>query len=193
MSWVDDSPSPLNGERGENLRQAHISSRGIERRAILSFRNLQRSRPINLRLLRRIILRCVRELLNVESFDLGIQIVNAAEISRVNEQFLQHAGPTDVITFDYREVSAARSEVSISGDLYVCIDEAIRQAKRFRTSCPQELVRYIVHGILHLLGFDDRTPRLRQRMKRLENRLVKTLAMSFSFSELELPHRTTHG
>jgi len=147
----------------------------------LSLFNRQRKRKIDLRLLRRIVLDCLEALLKVE-FELGIKIVSSAEMARVNEQYLQHAGPTDVITFDYLN---AEEQKRIHGDIYVCIEEAVIQAKRFGTSWQEELVRYVVHGMLHLLGYDDRTERLRQAMKRVEDQLVGELRMRFPLRRLE--------
>src|SRR5262249_6177921 len=136
----------------------------------VSINNRHRSRAVNVRLLRQIVLRCLRELLKVPMYDVSIQIVDATEITRLNEKYLKHAGSTDVVTFAYEESPPIRR--FIWGDIYVCIDEAIRQAKRFGTSWQQELVRYVVHGILHLLGYDDRTVRARKGMKSIENKLV---------------------
>jgi rRNA maturation RNase YbeY len=73
---------------------------------------------------------------------------------------------------------------SLHGEIFVCMDEAVAQARRFRTSWQSELVRYIVHGILHLRGFDDRRAAPRARMKREENRLVRELAARFDFAAI---------
>ena len=148
----------------------------------LWIRNAQLRRKIDLRLLRRIVLDCLEALLKVE-FELGIKIVSSAEMARVNEQYLQHAGPTDVITFNHLD---AEQQKRIHGDIYVCIEEAVIQAKRFGTSWQEELVRYVVHGILHLLGYDDRTAQLRKRMKRVEDQLVRELVARFPLRRLQL-------
>ena len=58
------------------------------------------------------------------------------------------------------------------------------QAKEFKSSWQSELVRYVVHGVLHLLGYDDLKPELRRKMKREENRLVRLLAKRFSLAQL---------
>ena len=148
----------------------------------LSLFNRQRKRKIDLRLLRRIVLDCLEALLKVE-FELGIKIVSSAEMARVNEQYLQHAGPTDVITFNHLDIE---QQNRIHGDIYVCIEEAMIQAKRFGTSWQEELVRYVVHGMLHLLGYDDRTERLRQAMKRVQDELVDRIAERFPLRSLQL-------
>jgi probable rRNA maturation factor len=64
------------------------------------------------------------------------------------------------------------------------VDEAVAQAKIFKTSGPSEIIRYLVHGILHLLGHDDLKTNSRRKMKRAENRLVKLLAKKFSLAQI---------
>jgi probable rRNA maturation factor len=64
------------------------------------------------------------------------------------------------------------------------VDEAIFQSKKFKTNWQSEIVRYIVHGVLHLLGHDDLKLALRRRMKREENRLVRLLAKKFSLAQI---------
>ena len=117
--------------------------------------------------------------------ELGIALVGDAEMTRLNEHYLQHAGATDVITFDHSEPGTPKSKlgaVHLHGELFICVDEALRQAKRFRTSWQMEILRYLVHGGLHLLGHDDQHPAARRKMKRAENRLVATLAGEFHWA-----------
>ena len=66
---------------------------------------------------------------------------------------------------------------------YFCLDEAVKQAREFRTTWQSELARYVVHGVLHLRGYDDLAPAPRRRMKREENRLVRKLALHFGLSQ----------
>jgi rRNA maturation RNase YbeY len=112
----------------------------------------------------------------VEEFELGLHFVNTAEMTRLNEAFLRHAGPTDVITFDHAERPAAGR---LHGEIFVCVDEAAAQARRFRTIWQAEVLRYVIHGTLHLLGYDDRLARARRKMKREEDRLLRTLLARF--------------
>jgi probable rRNA maturation factor len=145
-----------------------------------------RAIPVDKRLLRQIAKSLLTDLLALEKFDLGIYLVRAAEMTRVNENFLQHEGSTDVITFDYSGVSTLNSQPStlLHGEIFICYDEAKIQARRFRTSWQSEIVRYIVHGVLHLQGFDDHRPADRRKMKREENRLLRELSRRFPISKL---------
>ena len=105
--------------------------------------------------------------------------VAAPEMTRLNETFLRHAGPTDVIAFNY-----SSHDSPFHGEIFVCVDETVIQARRFRVSWQSELVRYIVHAILRLLGFDDGLAAARRTMKREENRLLRALSPRFPLSRL---------
>ena len=118
-------------------------------------------------------------------------------MTRLNETFLHHQGSTDVITFDYAESAGPASRLSrqglgrrtprfLHGEILVCVDEAMSQASRFHAGWQSELVRYIVHGVLHLLGHDDLSNRARRRMKAAEDVLVSQLARRFDFRPLSL-------
>jgi rRNA maturation RNase YbeY len=143
--------------------------------------NRQRVRKLDVQLSRKVTLALLGEL-QISQAELGITFVNDAEMTHVNETFLQHEGSTDVITFDHTpdqdsRLNSAKAKLdSINGELFICVDEAIRQAKRFRTTWQTELTRYIVHGVLHLIGHDDHRAADRLKMKREENRLVRKLA-----------------
>lgn len=152
--------------------------------ASLTLRNCQRKKPVRPRSLARLTRFLLHDLLSQRDYLLAIHLVDRAEITRLNETFLKHAGSTDVITFDYADPAAPGF---LSGDVFVCVDEAVAQARPFGVSWQSELVRYVVHGILHLRGYDDHTPAARRRMKREEDRLVSELARHFPFSALSLP------
>jgi probable rRNA maturation factor len=147
--------------------------------------NRQRTKKINTRLLKQIVGALLVELKIAEA-ELGISLVGSKAMAKVNWDFLRHEGSTDVITFGYAkpEARSQKSELKLHGELFVCVDEAILQAKNFKTNWQSEIVRYIVHGILHLRGHDDLKPQLRRKMKRAENRLVRRLAQRFTLAEL---------
>ena len=149
--------------------------------------NRQRAIPINTLLLRKITRTLLADLLQLDQFELGITIVRAPEMARINEAFLQHEGSTDVITFNYFENSkpeTRNSEPPLHGELFICVDDALAQARQFHTSWQSELVRYVIHGVLHLRGFDDLRPADRRKMKREENRLLQKAARLFPLSKL---------
>jgi probable rRNA maturation factor len=143
---------------------------------------------VDLKLLRHIVKALLNRLERDAFFDLGVYLVAAAEMTRLNEGFLKHKGETDVITFDYSEKGRL---APLHGEIFVCTDEALRQAYRFRTTWQSELVRYILHGVLHLQGFDDSRASARRAMKRQENHLLRRLSAEFDLSKLAL--RTARG
>ena len=197
----------------------------------LVFKNRQRVRRVDTPLLRRITRWLLEESLGVRDCELCIHLVGAEEMARVNQEFLQHAGSTDVITFDHSEASGPDSDhfpmtlggivasassphpsppsdggegarrageealigeatvyqreaVSLQGELFVCLDDAVKQAKEFKTSWQSELTRYVIHGLLHLRGHDDLKPAARRVMKKEENRLLREISREFSLPRL---------
>lgn len=136
----------------------------------LSLTNRQRSRSLDLRRFRRRLAALLRDELGQADYDLSFVLVDEAEMTRANETFLRHAGSTDVITFDYRDPACPGR---LAGEILLCVDEAVLQARRYRTTWRQELVRYAIHGLLHLSGYDDHRAEDRRRMKREEDRLVR--------------------
>ena len=137
----------------------------------LTVSNRQKIRKINTRSLKEIAAATLANL-KIQEAELGIVVVGAKEMASLNESFLGHEGPTDVITFDYSE---SRTPAEIRGEIFICVSEAERQSKLFGTDWQSEVVRYVIHGILHLAGYDDLQPVARKKMKREENRLVRRL------------------
>lgn len=81
----------------------------------------------------------------------------------INQRFLQHDYFTDIITFDYCEGSV------LSGDLFVSVDSVRENALEYGTAFEDELNRVIVHGVLHLIGYDDHTDEYIAQMRTKEN------------------------
>ncbi len=74
--------------------------------------------------------------------------------------------------------------LALQGEIFVCLDDAVAQARQYRTTWQAELVRYVIHGLLHLCDYDDAHPQARRRMKREEGRLLRGIAKSFSLPKL---------
>jgi probable rRNA maturation factor len=94
---------------------------------------------------------------------LSIVLVNDRKMAKLNEQFHHTPGPTDVLSFDYGDGQA---------EVIVSVDHAFAQARRYRTTPARELALYVAHGILHLRGYNDRTPAQRRRMRAAERGLL---------------------
>ena len=91
-----------------------------------------------------------------------VAILNPAEMAKLNWKFLRHRGPTDVLSFP-------------PGDIAVCPAVARREAKERGILWQEELLRYVVHGCLHLRGYDDKKPAAKKRMWARQERLVAGL------------------
>ncbi len=90
-------------------------------------------------------------------------------ILKTNREYLSHDYYTDIITFDYCE------NRNISGDLLISLDTVKSNSYEFKTDFFDELHRVIIHGILHLIGFDDKTPELRENIREEENKALEFL------------------
>lgn len=84
----------------------------------------------------------------------------------INRRFLGHDYYTDIITFDYCEGK------TLSGDLLISVDSVRDNAAHFGTEFDEEIHRVIVHGLLHLIGYDDHTDRDIRQMRSKENRYL---------------------
>jgi rRNA maturation RNase YbeY len=90
-----------------------------------------------------------------------------SKIIEVNRQFLQHDYYTDIITFDY-----SRGRL-ISGDMFISLDTVKSNAEMLNLNYDTELLRVIVHGVLHLCGIDDKGEGEREIMEGFENEALK--------------------
>jgi probable rRNA maturation factor len=145
-------------------------------------RNRQRNRRIEIGYLREVTVTLLERMLKRSEYELGIHLVARPQMTRLNETYLHHQGSTDVITFNYAD--PARPDW-LAGDIFVCVVEAVEQGALFGTTWQSEVVRYLVHGVLHLCGFDDHAARDKLRMKREEDRLVAGLSREFRLNHIE--------
>lgn len=83
---------------------------------------------------------------------------------QMNIDYLQHNTYTDIITFDTSE-----EEGNISGDIFISIDRIKDNAVKFKKEFDNELHRVMIHGILHLIGYSDKTPSKKKRMREKED------------------------
>ena len=85
----------------------------------------------------------------------------------MNAKFLNHYYSTDIITFDYSE-----DRNGIDAEIFISIDDAESNARKYKVHLKNEITRLIIHGILHLLGYDDQQKKDKIIMKRKENDLL---------------------
>jgi rRNA maturation RNase YbeY len=105
---------------------------------------------------------------------INVILTNNENLYKINLNYLQHNTYTDIITFDYSERGA------VSGDLYISVEMVKENAKNLEISFQKELERVIFHGILHLLGYKDKTEEEKKFMRKEENRTFHRLGRIMS-------------
>lgn len=95
--------------------------------------------------------------------NINFYFTDDSEILEINKKYLNHNYFTDIITFSYC------TENSISGDIVISVDTVKFNAQYYKVTFENELQRVIIHGVLHLLGFDDTTEQQRIEMSEKEN------------------------
>ena len=93
--------------------------------------------------------------------EISVLIVSDQKIASLHRQFMNESGPTDVITFQH-------------GEIFVGAESARRNARRFGNAFERELRLYVVHGLLHLHGFDDRNAASARRMQVVQRKILAT-------------------
>ena len=86
---------------------------------------------------------------------------------QINKKHLQHNFLTDIITFDFSE-----KKDQIEGDLYISVDRVKENAKKYGDTFKIETIRVVLHGLLHLIGYKDKSEKEKKRMRVLENKYV---------------------
>ena len=147
--------------------------------------NAQRTVPVNLPELNRLARRAARSLRIRQRGAMEITFIDERRMRRLNQQFLSHDRPTDVLSFRY-DLPAAPQRVSrgtaqagagavperVVGEILIAPQQARRYARAHGLSYREELSRYVVHGLLHWLGHEDRTAAERRRMRLREDKLL---------------------
>ena len=135
----------------------------------VAVRNLQRTVAVNVVALEKSAAKAARLCLQIhknKSTDLTklrevfVLLISDRRMASLHRQFLHGVGPTDVMTFQH-------------GEIFISAQTARRHARRFGNSLARELRLYVVHGLLHLHGFDDRNETEAQKMEAIQRRIVR--------------------
>ncbi len=97
----------------------------------------------------------------------------------INKKYLKHNQLTDVITFDYTP-----KRDSLEGDVYISVDRVKVNAKNYNVGFKEEIVRVIIHGVLHLVGFLDKSKKEKKIMRSKENKYLSL------YKDLKVPRET---
>lgn len=106
-----------------------------------------------------------------EGDEIDVAFVSSEDSDRAHQQFMGIAGATDIITF-------------LHGELLICPQVAVAQAAEFGEPLLRELLRYLVHGLLHLAGYADEQESERQQMEREQEIIVQRVWLEFSMDEI---------
>jgi probable rRNA maturation factor len=132
-------------------------------------RNLQRKISVNVAELERFAGNAVQNSLQLHQrrqtdlrklSEIFVWLISDRRMALLHRKFLGQSGPTDVLTFQH-------------GEIFISVHTARRHARVFGNSLVREFKLYIVHGLLHLHGFDDRTPSEAQKMKAAQQRILR--------------------
>ena len=110
-----------------------------------------------------------------EGYTLGdvTYIFCSSEVHRkMNIDYIGHDYFTDIITFDYSDL---KHERLVSGDIFIDVETVADNARIYGTTAREEMLRVVVHGVLHLCGQKDKTPRAERQMHRKEDKYLKLL------------------
>ncbi|MBU2636346.1 MAG: rRNA maturation RNase YbeY [Bacteroidetes bacterium] len=110
---------------------------------------------------------CVLKREDTEESELNLIFVDDNYIKKLNTTYLKHRWVTDVISFPLNQGTP------VEGEIYICTNQAKRQAKESQTSYKEEVRRLIIHGVLHLIGHTDRSKKSREIMRNLEDKYLK--------------------
>ena len=98
---------------------------------------------------------------------LSINFISSVKLREINKEFLNHDYETDVIAFNYSTKSK-----DIDGEILISIEDATYNSRKYNVKLELELIHLVIHGMLHLLKFDDKDKKSKKIMKKEENKLI---------------------
>ncbi|MCA9218419.1 MAG: rRNA maturation RNase YbeY [Planctomycetales bacterium] len=107
--------------------------------------------------------------------EVSVGIIDDARMHELNRMHLNHDYPTDVLSF-----VLDRTESTLDGEVIVSTETAIAQAREFNQTPEDELLLYVIHGALHLVGYDDKELEKRAEMRKMENYYMNRFARSYN-------------
>lgn len=136
-------------------------------------KNFTVTTPKNIKIDKKVVHSIVSKLKDTLKFtieSLNVNFVSSETMIEINKQYLNHNYDTDVIAFNY-----SGNNTKLDGEIFISISQAIDNAIRFNVNLDSELIRLIVHGTLHLLGYDDKKSSDKKKMKTEEDKLTEKL------------------
>ncbi len=114
--------------------------------------------------------------LDCDDKELSILFTDDRHISQLNKKYLKRDGPTDVISFPMAGEDEEKMRIPILGDIVISIDTAQEEAKELGEELEYTIYRLVIHGILHLLGYDhEGSPKEAKEMFKMEEELLSKI------------------
>ncbi|MFA5145155.1 MAG: rRNA maturation RNase YbeY [Candidatus Omnitrophota bacterium] len=137
----------------------------------ITIRNSQKKIPIDPKRIKKTILKVLSKENKRTAGEITVYFADDQKIKELNFRFLGKDTPTDVLAFD---MSKAKGLSPLLADIAISTDTAVRNSRVFKTTRLYELYLYLVHGLLHILGYDHRGRRQKQLMRQKEREYVHT-------------------
>ena len=116
-----------------------------------------------------------KNLKTTDPYEVSIIFVDETRIREINNDFRHIDRSTDVISFAFSEGVGAEYAPFLLGDIFICTDVVASHAEKYGTTFDEEMTFMVVHGILHLLGFDHHKKKEREEMRTAENVVMRQL------------------
>ncbi|MCX5686357.1 MAG: rRNA maturation RNase YbeY [Candidatus Omnitrophica bacterium] len=139
--------------------------------------NLHKKYRLNEPLIKKVIRRILKFCGRRKKIELGFVFLGDKAIAAVNKRYKFEGSPTDVLSFD----------LDAAGEIFISLDRALRNSRIFGTKFEDEITLYVIHGILHLSGYDDETPRDKRRMSKKQDEILKYLWKKENLSKVLTP------
>lgn len=152
-----------------------MNKRSSKKSSQVNFYNLTTSQLLPLSRLKKKS-KSILEILDLQGHYLDVHLVTDSKIKKINANYLGHDYATDVIAFGQQEGEGYRPlilERPFLGDIVISVTTARREARLHNHSFEYELFFYLVHGLLHLKGFEDKTSKQRQKMHEEQSRILE--------------------
>jgi len=153
------------------------------KRSSIRVTNHNRSRSLNERFLKAVASEVLRAIRRPSDTELEIVFLSDERMRALNKKYRDSDRPTDVLSFKLGEKEFGRPK-SFIGEILISSDTASRNAKIFGSTFGEEIVLYVIHGILHLFGYDDTDARSKARMSAKENLILRELCRKEDLSKV---------
>ena len=141
-----------------NQSPLRVAIRNLQRKIAVNVDELEAFAPVAVQ--RCLQLRKGKQTELHKSREIFVWLISDRRMAQLHRKFIGRSGPTDVLTFQH-------------GEIFLSVETARRNARAFKNSLMRELKLYIVHGLLHLHGFDDRTPSEANRIKMAQEKILR--------------------